>query len=242
MSTISFITVPLERAAWTEPRIVVAKVLGWGQASVEGRPFAFLRLQALRTLKGRPGAEFLVFSAADWHRHTHADVLDVQSWAEFHYATPVPNDEIREGLELVVFLSDDPVPPGFPPGAVFMKLGEGYERAEREKDVVQALRDGPYGDFNHRIVLKIGDRIRLPGGMEIRLDAHSHKRPMTGGPQSEGSHLTVSHDGKSETLQLNHTVEPDGKQSWSTQTWGSCAFELRGMVYDQESTLVVWRR
>ena len=175
------ITVPLERAAWLAPRIVVGRILGRGQAMVDGRRFAFLRLQTLRTLKGAPGAELLVFSGADWHRHSHAAVLDVMSWAEYHYANGVRPDD---GMDVVAFLSEDPVPAGFPPNSVFMTLGDAYDRAEREPDVVQALRDGPYGDFNHLLVLKRGDRIRLPGGMEIKLLSHSHKRPMTGGPHA----------------------------------------------------------
>jgi hypothetical protein len=79
----------------------------------------------------------------------------------------------------------------------------------------------------------------MRGGLEIRLVAHSHKRPMTGGPTCESTLLKLSEDGSTGDLQLNHVSEPDGAQSWQKQEGGAYRIELHGMDYDVSSDIVV---
>jgi hypothetical protein len=142
-------------------------------------------------------------------------------------------------MEMIVYLAEEPAPAGFPPGSVFTSMEGAFDLADRDAAVATALREGPYGSFHHRIVLKVGGRVRMRGGLEIRLVAHSHKRPMTGGPTCESTLLKLSEDGSTGDLQLNHVSEPDGAQSWQKQEGGAYRIELHGMDYDVSSDIVV---
>lgn len=254
MSSINFTRYRLEEAAWLAPRIVVARVLEAGAfrypgsevalAQKEGESLGFLRISVLRTLRGTapcPGEELRIFNAEQWDAHVHALLrrAGVISTTESHYDTRLSADAIAPGMELLCFLSESPAPPKFPEGAVFGAFIESFDRADREADVVAALKDGPYAKFHHRIELKPGERVRLPDGLQVRLIGYSHKRSTVAGPKCESTHVELSKDGAAGTLQLNHVTDPDGTQSWGKQPWGPYIVELHGMEYDKGSTIVV---
>jgi len=140
------------------PRIVIARVLEIGTfrypgsaevaPQMDGEFLPFLRARILRTLKGKEGdGEIRVFDPGHWYHHTHAAMIraGVVSFAEMFYESTLPFEEIRPDTDVLYFMEDVPMPPAFPPGAVFMRLCGGVERAGREGEVVAALREGPRG-------------------------------------------------------------------------------------------------
>jgi len=254
VGSISIVSIGLEPASWRAPRIVVGRILGTDDFRYPGsrdvpaqrgeESLGFVRVEILKTLKGQesePGQELRVFSPGRWFQHTHAPLLrdGVLSYADAHYQGGLDGEAMVPGVEILCFLGGAPMPPGFPPGADFSALEGAFDRADRAAAVVQALAEGPYGSFDHRIVLTIGGRIRLPGGLDVRLIGHSHKRPMTGGPTCESTHVEVSHQGQAGKLQLNHSTTPEGTQSWEGKAWGPFRVELFGMDYDVSSEIVV---
>lgn len=244
----------LEQAVWSSSRVGVGKVLETGafrfpgsrkvEAQPEGSSLGFFRVAILRMLRGRglaPGRELRIFSAGQWFGHTHASLLreGVVSYSESHYSGGLAFDRIAPGMDVLFFLGKDRAPSGFPAGSVFMSMEGALDRVDREAEVLRALKEGPYGSFDHRIRLKREGRVRLPDGLEVRLGSSSHKRPMTGGPRCESTHLTLTKDGASGQLQLNHVMDPDGSESWGKGAWGSYTVDLLAMTYDREAEIVV---
>ena len=252
MSSINYQTMGLERAATLAPRILVARVLEVGSfrfpgstehaAQEEGQSLHVYRCEVLRTLKGAPqGGEVRVFSSMQWFYHTHAELLrhNVISYAEPHYLGGLPAGEITVGSEVLFFLNNDLAPAGFPPGSVFLSFGEGYDRADREAEVVSALSKGPMMDFDHLVQLQRDVEVRFPDGLEIRFLGGGHKRPMTGGPQCEFTELRVKQGEATEEFRLNHDTGPDGKETWGVHPWGPYRIELRAINSDGLPTIVV---
>jgi hypothetical protein len=241
----------LAQAAQRSPRIGVGKVLEVGSfrypgssevvAQSEGQSLGFHRVEVLRVLKGEglaPGQELRIFSPAPWFQHTHAAALrgGVISYSDSRYSGGLDASRIIPGTEILFYLGEEPSPAGFPPGAAFLAMDGALDRADREEAL---LKEGPYGSFNRRIVLQVDGRVRLPDGLEIRLGPSSHKRPMTGGPTCESTHLTLSKDETSGHLQLNHVTDPDGSQSWDKGVWSPYTVELLGMKDDASAEVVV---
>ena len=167
-------------------RVVQGTVKGRSAAKVDGGTFPYVELAADAALKGPPakaGERVLVFDGAQWFQHTHAAAIKggVVSYAEAHYATPLPAAEIKPGAAVIVFLRGEAPPPGFPAGAAFLSCGGCFERAERAADVAR-MKTAAFGD---PITLKMGEVAVLPDGLELEVKGHTHKRPITGGPQKE---------------------------------------------------------
>jgi hypothetical protein len=254
VGSIDFQSYGLEQAAWRAARIGVGKVLEAGsfrypgsrnvEAQPEGQSLDFLRVLILSMLKGRglkAGKDLRIFSAGQWFGHTHASLIrdGVMSYGESHYSGGLTREQIGPGMEILFFLAKERAPAGFPPGSVFTAMEGSLDRGDRADALRTALKEGPFGSFDHRIAMKARGRVRLPDGLEIHLDCHSHKRPMTGGPRCQSTHLTLSKDGTSGTLQLNHVTDPEGSQSWGKGTWGPYTVELYAMTYDHGSEIVV---
>jgi hypothetical protein len=255
VGSVSYQRIELDNAARFSHRIVVGRVLekssfrfpGSPQhpAQSEGRGLQFFRVRAERILKGseiRPGGELRVFSSIEWFQHTHAAVIEggVLSYADCHYSGGIPAEEIETGMEIVFFLNDTSAPSGFPTGSVFLAFGEAHDRVDREGELVAVIRDGPRVEFDHPISMKIGDRIRFPDHLEIRVTGHSHKRPKIDGPSKEWIDLELSKDGRRECLALAHHTAPDGSEEWESRTWGPYRVEVNAMS-GAGATLVVRR-
>ena len=252
MSSISYQSIELERATTLAPRIVVGHILEIGAfrfpGSAEHAPQAadqslhYYRAGLLRTLKGAAAdGEVRVFSSMHWFYHTHAGLIreNIISFAEPHYRGNLPAGEIAAGGEVLFFLNADPAPAGFPPGSVFLSFGEGYDRADREAEVVAALSKGPMMDFDHLVQLRKEGDARFPDGLEIRFLGGGHKRPRVGGPQCEFTTLRVKQGEATETFRLTHVTDPDGKDSWGIHPWGRYQIELRRIDPDELPTIVV---
>jgi hypothetical protein len=252
VSSIAYQSFGLERAAWLSARIVVGRVLEIGAlrfpgsaeqpAQSDGGSLHFFRIDVLKTLKGPHsdrGQELRIFSPAQWFHDTHASLIRgcVVSYADSRYSGGVPTEEMAVGTEALFSLHEDAAPAGFPPGSVFLSIGEAYDCADREAAAAAALLNGPYGDFDHLIRTEVGGRIRFPDGVEVKLTGNSRKRPMVDGPRSERSEFEVRKDDACEGIELNHDIDADGKESWGSRWWGQYHLELRGMSADGTSII-----
>jgi len=253
VSSISFQSFGLDDGAGLAPRIVVGTLLETNsfrfpgspehQPMPEGESLFFFRIRVEKTLKGpafKEGEELRVFSSSQWYQHTHRELIrgGVVSYADPHYSDGLPGDDLRVGIRVLTFLSEDPAPSGFPAGSVFLRFNGAYDRAEREDEVVQALRERPAAAFGERVVLREAQRLRLPDGLEIRLLCHSHKRPRVGGSQKEWVDIEMSMGGRKETLSLAHCVRADGTESWETRPWLNYIFEVTAMSLEQATIIV----
>lgn len=253
MSSISFQTIDLKRAAWRAKRVVAATAIELSSFRFPGSPDVLphaegesqgvLRVRVDRVLRGdgvEGGSELRVFSSLQWFRHTDKVPLQagVISYVEEHYRGGIPVDEIRPGERILLFLDDQPAPAGFPPGSVFMSFEGAVDRGSREPELEAALKDGPYGDFHHLLKIPDGGRMRLPDDLVISFLGHSHKRPMIGGPRKEWVTLRLALGGVEETLDLAHCSDPDGRETWDHKEWKGYKIEAHGMT-TSEATIVV---
>jgi hypothetical protein len=226
-------------------RVVEGEVLSAAPFTFEGTKFFSLEVAVGKTLKGPNGGKdeiVRVFDPGQWFAHTHAAAIrgGVISYEDPRYATPVAPAELKKGAVLVFFLGQEAAPPGFPAGAAFLTCGQAYDRAARAADVL-AL---PPATFDAPLTLKVGGRALLPDGLEVELKAHSHKRPMTGGPSKEMSELQLTSGKRSELVTLGHVSYPksDGaapREIWETLDWDRYRLELVQMKYDAATTLRV---
>ncbi|MBV8878689.1 MAG: hypothetical protein JO332_01880 [Planctomycetaceae bacterium] len=254
MGSISRHDLPLERAAALAGRIVVARLLEKGafrfpgspevEPQKDGKSLAFLCVQVDETLKGpvaEAGSDLRLFSPASWYAHTHASLIreNVVSYSEAHYRGGLTAAELDAAGTALFFLKEDPAPAGFPPGSAFLAFEGSYDRADRAADVAALLR-GPE-EFNRVFRVRKGERVRFRDGFELTLIGHSHKRPTVGGPQREWSTVEVRLGNDQERVDLNHDVDPEGRESWQRRPWGRVHLELRGMDPDGSSRLVVWK-
>jgi hypothetical protein len=251
----SQVWVGLERATTLAPRILIARVQAIetfrypGSTEVapqeEGKGLPFLRVEILRTLKGKPvDGEVRVFDPRHWYHHLHAELIraGVISFGESFYQSRLPLEEIGPGRDVLFFLTDEAMPPAFPPDSVFMRLCAGFESVSREEEVKAALQNGPYGDFNTLIDLKPEGSLRFPEGLEVRHLGGGHKRPMNDGPQCEFIELGLNWGKESGILRLNHVTQPNGEQSWDFLDWQRFQILLRGIASDGSCTIVVANR
>ena len=247
-SSIAFQSIGFGRAVTLSTRIVKAKVTGRSEVKVDGGKFRSVDVIVEAVLKGapaKPGESIRVFDGAEWFQHTHAAALKggVVSYADPHYATPVPDAELKPGAVVIVFLRGEAPPPGFPANAAFLSCGEGWERPARAGDVAR-MKTTAFGD---PITLKKGEVAVLPDGLELEFKAHAHKRPAVGGPQKEMAELEARSGRRAELVVLGHVVEPSQpgqkpQETWEKRAWLQYDLILVGMNYDADTTLRVLRR
>jgi hypothetical protein len=244
-SSIAFQTIPFGRAVTLSARVVKGTVKGRSQTKIDGGTFHYVDVAVDAVLKGppaKPGEIIRAFSGAEWFQHTHAAMINsgVVSYADPHYATPIPDAEIKPGAVVIVFLRGDAPPPGFPANAAFLCCGEAFERPARAGDVAR-MKTAAFGD---PITLKVGEVAVLPDGLEVEVKGHSHKHPMVDGPQRAMSELEVRIGRRAEPLILGHDVQPGtpAKESWDRRTWQQYELVLIGMRYDTDTTLRVLRK
>ena len=118
-SSIAFQTIGFGRAVTLSTRVVKAKVTGLSEVKVDGGTFHSVDVTVEAVLKGapaKPGERIRVFNGAEWFQHTHAAAIKggVVSYADPHYATPLPAAELKPGAVAIVFLRGEAPPPGFP--------------------------------------------------------------------------------------------------------------------------------
>ena len=143
-SSVAFQSVPLPRAVALSARVVKGSVKARSTAKVDGATFHYVEIAVAAVLKGppaRPGETIRIFEEGEWFQHTHAAAIKagVVSYADPHYATPLPDAEIRPGAALIAFLRAEPPPAGFPANAAFLTAGGAFDRPERAADVTRAL-------------------------------------------------------------------------------------------------------
>lgn len=158
MGSISYHPVDLRKATRLSTRIAIGTVLEKTSFRFPGSPehapqpegaaLSCLRVRVERTIKGPvagAGAELRIFCPMEWFQHTHAEALKggVISYADTSYEDGLAPDQIGAGAPVLIYLGDDPAPPGFPPGTAFLRVRGALDRADREKDVVAALREAP---------------------------------------------------------------------------------------------------
>ena len=80
--------------------------------------------------------------------------------------------------------------------------------------------------------------------VELEFKAHSHKRPVVGGPQKEMAEIEARSGKRSELVVLGHVVDPSSppKETWEKRVWQQYDLILVGMNYDADTTLRVVRR
>jgi hypothetical protein len=143
-SSVAFQSVTFERAVALSARVVKGTVKARSQVKIDGGTFHYVELTVGAVLKGtpaRPGEAIRVFDEAEWFHHTHAAAIKagVVSYVDPHYATPVPDAEIKPGAAVIVFLRADAPPAGFPANAAFLTAGGAFERAGRAGDVTRLV-------------------------------------------------------------------------------------------------------
>lgn len=237
MGGISFQGIGFQKAVELSPRIVIGRVLETGDFPFEGAAFRFHRVEVLRALKGAESRELRIFDPGAWFRHSRAELIraGVISYAETRYQGGMPAEEIEEGAEILYFLGDEPVPAGFPADAVFLRFEGSHDRPDR----ASALQSGPVVGFGELARLKKGVSVRFPDGLEITLVGNGHKRPMVDGPRKAWSTVDLKQGDAAGRLQLNHHVEPDGRESWDSLRWGTVVLELKAIDSGDSSSLIV---
>jgi len=240
-SSVASVTVSFNQAVRQSARVVKGKVAARREVNIDGATFHAVDVTIDAVVKGRAparaGERISVFDPQAWFRHTHAAAIrgGVVSYVEGRYATPLPDADLKPGAAVLVFLRGDAPPAGFPPDAAFLITPGAFERAQRAPEVARIKTT----DFGRPVQLAMGDIAVFPTGLEIEVKAHSHKRPMVGGPSKEMAELAVG-PGKSALVTLGHVVDPDGKQTWEKKIWmKTYDIELVGMKYDAETTLRV---
>jgi hypothetical protein len=140
--SVAFQSVPFERAVTLSARVVKGTVKARSEVKVEGDSFRYVEIAIDAVLKGpppQPGERVRVFEPGAWFQHTHAAAIKagVVSYADPHYATPLPDAAIKPGAALIAFLRADPPPAGFPANAAFLTAGGAFDRPERAPDVAR---------------------------------------------------------------------------------------------------------
>ncbi|HXU05470.1 MAG TPA: hypothetical protein VN903_31140 [Polyangia bacterium] len=247
-SSVAFQNVRFGQAVAMSARVVKGVVKARGEVKVDGGTFHTVEIAVDAVLKGppaKPAERIRVFSGSEWFQHTHAAAIKagVVSYADPHYATPIADAEIKPGTAVIAFLRGEAPPPGFPANAAFLSCGEAYERPERAADVAR-IKTAAFGD---PITLKMGEVAVLPDGLELEVKGHTHKRPMTGGPQREMTELEARAATRSERFVLGHDIDPGtppqpAKETWQRRAWQQYELALVGMKYGDETTLRVVRR
>jgi hypothetical protein len=239
-SSVAMVTISFNQAVKQSGRIVKGTVAARRDVKVDGAALHAVDVTIDAVLKGAParaGDRVTTFDPQAWFRHTHAAAIrgGVVSYVDARYATPLPDAELKPGAAVIVFLQGDAPPAGFPPDAAFLISPGAFERAQRAGDVARVK----VADFGKPIRLAKGDIAVFPSGLEIEVKAHSHKRPMVGGPSKEMAELAVGL-GKSELVTLGHVIDADGTQTWEKKLWNKTyEIELAGMTYDTDTTLRV---
>src|SRR5436190_2042905 len=188
---------------WMSARVVKGTVKARSAVKVDGGTFNYVEIVADAALKGppaKPGERVLVFDGAPWFQHTHAAAIKagVVSYADAHYATPIPDTEIKPGAGVIVFLRGEAPPPGFPAGAAFLSCSGCIDRVERAADVAR-MKTAAFGD---PITLKMGEVAVLPDGLEVELKGHTRKRPIGGGTAKDTAQLEARRGTQRERLVL----------------------------------------
>ena len=117
-SSVAFQTIRFGQAVTMSARVVKGKVTARSEVKVDGGTFHYVEIAVEAVLKGTPakaGERVRVFSGAEWFQHTHAAAGikgGVVSYADPHYATPLPAAEIKPGAAVIVFLRGEAPPPG----------------------------------------------------------------------------------------------------------------------------------
>jgi hypothetical protein len=243
--SVAFQSVAFGRAVTMSARVVKGKVTARSEVKVDGGTFHYVEIAVDAALKGtaaKPGERVRVFDGAEWFQHTHAAAIKggVVSYADPHYATPIPAAELEPGAAVIVFLRGDAPPPGFPTNAAFLSAGGAFERPERAPDVAR-MKAAAFGD---PIPIKMGDVAVLPDGLELEVKGHTHKRPMTGGPQKEMAEVEARLGARKELVVLGHTIDPGTppKETWQTRAWQGYDLSLVAMKHGADTTLRVVRR
>ena len=243
--SVAFQTISFGRAVTLSARVVRGKVTARSEAKVDGGTFHYVEIAVDAALKGTPakvGERVRVFDGAEWFQHTHAAAIKagVVSYADPHYAKPLPAAEIKPGAGVIAFLRGDAPPPGFPANAAFLSAGEAFERPERAPDVAR-FKSAAFGD---PITVKMGEIAVLPDGLELEVKGHTHKRPLAGGPRKEMAEVEARAGERKELIVLGHVVEPGTppKESWQTRAWQGYDLSLVAMKHGDETTLRVVRR
>jgi hypothetical protein len=236
------------QAVTMSARVVKGTVKGRSAAKIDGGTFRYVEIAADAALKGppaKPGERVLVFDGGPWFQHTHAAAIKagVVSYADAHYASPVPDAEIKPGAAVIVFLRGEAPPPGFPAGAAFLCCGGGFERPERAADVAR-MKTAAFGD---PITLTMREVAVLPDGLELEVKGHTHKRPIAGGPQKEMAEVQATIGMHSELVILGHTVEQapppqPAKETWQHRQWQQYQLILVGLKQGADTTLRVLRK
>jgi hypothetical protein len=245
---VAFQNVPFGRAVTMSARVVKGKIVGRSEIKVDGATFHYVEIAAEAALKGTPakaGERVRVFNEAEWFQHTHAAAIKggVVSYADPHYATPIPDAELAPGVAVIVFLRGDAPPPGFPANAAFLSSGRAFERPERAADVAR-MKTAAFGD---PITLKMGEVAVLPDGLELEVKGHTHKRPLAGGPQKEMAEIEARLGTRAELVVLGHLIESGtppqpAKETWQQRSWQQYQLVLVGMKHGADTTLRVLRR
>ena len=244
-SSIAYQSVRFGQAVALSTRVVKGTVKARGEVRVDGGTFHYVEIAVDAALKGSPaaaGERVRVFNGAEWFQHTHAAAIKggVISYADSHYATPIPDAQIKPGVAVIVFLRGEAPPPGFPANTAFLTCGEAYERPARAADVPR-MKTAAFGD---PITVKLGEVAVLPDGLEIEIRGHTHKHPMVDGPQKEMTELEVRSGTRTERFSLGHQIQPGTppRESWQRLQWQQYELVLVAMNYDSDSTLRVLRR
>ena len=225
-SSVAIVTLPFERAVAGSARVIKGHVTGTPTFKLGGTVFQTLEVRIDGVLKGAPartGETVRVFSPGAWFHHTHAAAIKggVVSYAEAHYATPVPRAALVSGTPALFFLAGDLPPAGLPANAVFLVCDDAYDRAAREPEVAR-IKSAGFGD---KLALAVGETGYLPEGLQVQATAHSHKRPQVDGPRRETAELLVTRGGRSQRVDLPHVIEND-KHTWGKQTFAGYELEL----------------
>ena len=121
------------------------------------------------------------FDGAPWFQHTHAAAIKagVVSYAEAHYATPLPAAEIKPGAVVIVFLPRRGAAPRFSSRRRLpFPCGGCFERPDRAADVSARMKTAAFGD---PITLAMGEVAVWPDGLEVEVKGHTRKRAIGGG-------------------------------------------------------------
>jgi hypothetical protein len=238
-------TVEFGRAVTMSARVVKGKVTARSEIKVDGGTFHYVEIAVDTALKGTPakaGERVRVFNGAEWFQHTRAAAIKggVVSYADPHYATPIPGAELKPGAAVIVFLRGEAPPPGFPANTAFLSAADAFERPERAPDVAR-MKTAAFGD---PITLKMGDVAVLPDGLELEVKGHTHKRPLVDGPRKEMAEVEARIGERKEPVVLGHVIDPGTppRQTWQTRTWQGYDLSLVAMKHGDETTLRVVKR
>ena len=246
--SVAVLSVRFGQAVTMSARVVKGTVKARGEVKIDGETFHYVDLAVDAVLKGpaaKPGDRVQVFSGAEWFQHTHAAAIEagIISSVDPHYATPIPDAEVKSGATVLAFLRGEAPPPGFPANAAFLCCDGAFERPARADDVAR-MKTAAFGD---PITLKMGEVAVLPDGLELEVKGHTHKRPLTGGPRKEMAEIEARARTRTELIALGHLIEPGPpaqppKETWQRREWQQYDLILVSLNNGAETTLRVLRR